>query len=176
MPRRNEAANRWLVIMGVSGAGKSTIAAALSEKLGWEFRDADAFHPPENVAKMAGGLPLVDADRWPWLQAIASWLALKQARGEAAIVTCSALKRVYRDRLRQGCAAAEFIFLKGPFQLIAERVGARQGHFMPPALLESQFNALEEPGADEAALVVDINDTPEAITRRIEAALAQSQD
>ena len=155
--------------MGVSGAGKSTIAAGLSKKFGWEFRDADSFHPPANVAKMAGGTPLDDEDRKPWLDAIAAWLAAKQAQAEPAIVTCSALKRGYRDRLRAGCREAEFVFLKGPFQLIESRIGARQGHFMPPALLKSQFEALEEPGADEAALVVSVDDAPERIVARISA-------
>ena len=139
-----------VVLMGVSGSGKSTVGAALAVALGWPLVDADDLHPPENVAKMAAGIPLTDDDRWPWLDAVGAVL------GEGdVIVACSALRRVYRDRLR-AVAPFELIYLRGDPALLAERIGHRRGHFMPAALLQSQLDTLEEPGADERPLVLDI--------------------
>ena len=157
-----------LVVMGVSGSGKSTIAQGLADRLGWPFRDGDGFHPPANVAKMASGQPLTDADRWPWLEAIAAWIDSTIATGGHGIVACSALKRAYRDILaRQHPEAVRFVFLDGTKALIGARIGARHGHFMPPALLDSQFAALEPPGEDERPIAVSIDAAPEAIVDEV---------
>jgi gluconokinase len=161
-----------VVVMGVSGAGKSTVGKLISAALDCPFRDADSFHPPANIAKMASGEPLTDADRWPWLEAIAAWIAEHRAAGTTCVVTCSALKRAYRDIVtRKQSADVRLVHLKGDFDLIAARLGRRKDHFMPPALLKSQFDALEEPDADERAIVVSIDATPEEIAARAIAAL-----
>jgi gluconokinase len=153
--------SRAVVVMGVSGSGKSTIGPLLAGALGVAFADADDFHPPANIAKMAAGTPLSDDDRWPWLDALGAHLA--QAGG---VIGCSALKRAYRDRLRTHRRDAAFLHLAGDPALIAARQAARPGHFMPPALLASQFATLEPPGADEAALALDIGAAPEAVVAR----------
>jgi gluconokinase len=161
-----------VVVMGVSGAGKSTVAKLIAARLDCPFRDADSFHPQANIEKMSRGEPLTDADRWPWLQAIAAWIAEHRAAGTTCVVTCSALKRVYRDIVtaRQS-ADVRLVYLKGEFDLIAARLAARKGHFMPPALLQSQFAALEEPAADEHAIAVPVDATPEEIASQVIAAL-----
>lgn len=151
------------VVMGVSGSGKTTIARGVADRLGWRLVEGDDFHPPENVAKMRAGTPLQDADRWPWLQAIAREIDALRARGEDAVVTSSALKRAYRDILIDARPDVVLVYLKGAKDLIAERLGARKGHFMPPALLDSQFVALEEPGDDEHPITVSIAPPPGAI-------------
>jgi carbohydrate kinase (thermoresistant glucokinase family) len=143
-----------LVFMGVSGSGKSTIARAAQERLGWEFAEGDDFHPPENVAKMAEGTPLTDADRWGWLESLADWTAERDARDEPTIITCSALRRAYRDVLRRGGAGTFFVHSTGDKHLILDRMNARE-HFMPPSLLESQLDVLEPLGADEDGMDVD---------------------
>jgi gluconokinase len=156
-----------IVVMGVSGAGKSTVGKLIAQRLDCPFRDADSFHPPANVAKMAGGQPLSDEDRWPWLRAIAAWIAEHRAAGTTCVVTCSALKRAYRDIVTEHQRAdVRLVYLEGEFDLIAARLAARKGHFMPPALLESQFDALEPPTADERAIAVSIDATPEEIAVR----------
>ena len=156
-----------IVVMGVSGAGKSTVGRLVAARLDCPFRDADSFHPPANVAKMAGGQPLTDEDRWPWLRAIAAWIAEHRVAGTTCVVTCSALKRAYRDIVTDHqCADVRLVYLKGEFDLIAARLAARKGHFMPPALLKSQFDALEPPTADERAIAVPIDATPEEIAAR----------
>jgi carbohydrate kinase (thermoresistant glucokinase family) len=160
-----------LVIMGVSGSGKSTIAELLARELGWPFRDADEFHPRANVEKMKSGVPLTDADRWPWLHAIAAFIDETRARGEHAIVTCSALKRAYRRIIIGERRDVRLVYLKGDQALIASRLASRHGHFMPPALLQSQFDALEEPGADERPITVPIDPRAEEIASRILAEL-----
>jgi gluconokinase len=160
-----------LVIMGVSGSGKSTIAALLARELGWPCRDADEFHPAANVAKMRSGTPLTDDDRWPWLKAIAAWIDEQRAAHEPGIVTCSALKRSYRDVLIGARDDVRLIYLKGDEALIAQRLAKRNHHFMPAALLRSQFETLEEPGPDEHPIVVSIAPSPEAIAAEILAAL-----
>ena len=146
-----------VVVMGVSGAGKTTVGMALAARSGWTFLDADDFHPPGNVAKMAAGTPLVDEDRWPWLDRLNSELREFEARGESAVLACSALKEAYRARLLNGVAQARLVFLRGDFELIRERAEARQHRFMPAVLLASQFETLEPP-ADalrvDAALAV----------------------
>ena len=157
-----------LVLMGVSGCGKSTIAALLAGRLGWPFAEGDDLHPPENVAKMRSGHPLSDADRTPWLERIAAWIDAQVGAGRSAIVTCSALKRSYRDLLRsQGSADTRFVYLRGSRPTIAERLADRRGHFMPASLLDSQFAALEEPGPDENASVCDISESPDAIVANL---------
>jgi len=161
-----------LVIMGVSGSGKSTVAGPLAARLGWTFQEGDALHPPANIAKMKAGTPLTDADRAPWLAAIAAWIDHQAAEGQPGIVTCSALKRAYRDVLAAGREQVLFVYLCGSQALIAARMAARKGHFMPPALLDSQFAALEPPEPDEHAIVIDIDQPVEA---QVEAIARRSQ-
>ena len=144
-----------LVFMGVSGSGKSTAAEAVRDRLGWEFAEGDDFHPPENVAKMEAGHPLTDADRWGWLESLAEWTAERDARGEPTIISCSALRRVYRDVLRRGGEGTFFVHTTGDKHLILGRMNARD-HFMPPSLLESQLDTLEPLQPDEAGMDVDI--------------------
>ncbi|WP_407560273.1 gluconokinase [Streptomyces sp. 184] len=152
-----------LVVMGVSGAGKTTVARLLSDRLGWAFAEADDFHPRTNIEKMRAGTPLTDADRGPWLRAIAAWLAARADAGENAIVTCSALKRAYRDVLRDAGPRVRFVHLHGDHDTLARRIGGRSGHFMPPALLDSQLADLEPLGPEEDGVVVDIGATPEEV-------------
>jgi len=157
-----------VVVMGVSGAGKSTVGKLIAARLDCPFRDADSFHPQANIEKMSRGEPLTDDDRWPWLQAIAAFIAEHRAAGTTCVVTCSALKRVYRDIVtNRQSADVRLVYLKGGFDLIAARLAARKGHFMPPALLRSQFDALEEPAADEHAITVPIDATPEEIAAEV---------
>ena len=157
--------------MGVSGSGKSTVARALADSLGWAFAEADEFHPPANVAKMEGGTPLTDEDRWPWLRAIRDWMSEQAARGQSTVVTCSALRRVYRDVLREAASEVRFVHLTGSRDLLAGRMGQRQGHFMPLSLLDSQLATLEVPEPDERALTLDISAAPEELVRRALAGL-----
>ena len=145
-----------IVLMGVSSSGKSTTGHRLSELLGWPFRDADSFHPPANIAKMSRGIPLEDSDRWPWLDAIAAWIDHELAERQSVVVSCSALKRSYRRRLVRDRSDVRLVFLQGSFELIRQRMAARRDHFMPVSLLENQFEVLEEPSADENALVVSV--------------------
>jgi carbohydrate kinase (thermoresistant glucokinase family) len=153
-----------IVVMGVSGAGKSTVGRLIAARLDCPFRDADSFHPNANIEKMASGQPLTDQDRWPWLRAIAAWIEQHRAAGATCVVTCSALKRAYRDIVTDRQRAdVRLVCLKGDIALIDARLKARTGHFMPPALLRSQFDTLEEPRADEHAIVVSIDAAPEEI-------------
>ena len=157
-----------IVVMGVSGAGKSTVGRLLAAQLDCPFRDADSFHPKANIEKMASGHPLTDEDRWPWLDAIAAWIAEHRAAGTTCVVTCSALKRVYRDIVtNKQNADTRLVYLKGDFDLIEARLKARKDHFMPPGLLRSQFDALEEPAFEEHAVAVSIDATPEEIAARV---------
>jgi carbohydrate kinase (thermoresistant glucokinase family) len=157
-----------IVVMGVSGAGKSTIGRIVAERLNCQFRDADSFHPKANIEKMSRGEPLTDEDRWPWLEAIAAYIAEHRAAGTRCVVTCSALKRAYRDIVTDKQSAdVRLVYLKGDFELISARLNARKGHFMPPGLLQSQFDALEEPTADENAITVSIDATPEEIAASV---------
>lgn len=160
-----------VVLMGVTGAGKSTVGTLLAQRLGLSFRDADEFHPPANVAKMSRGTPLTDEDRWPWLDAIGAHLAAHRVGG--CVVTCSALKRIYRDRLRAAAPGLRFIHLQGDMALVAARQAARQGHFMPPSLVASQFATLEPPAPEEGVIALDVAAPPEAIVRRALAALGE---
>lgn len=152
------------VVMGVSGCGKSTVGMLIAERLGARYAEGDSFHPPQNVEKMRGGQPLDDVDRLPWLEAMASAIQDWNARGEAVVLACSALKRRYRDILRSG-GEVRFIHLAGDKALIAARLAARTDHYMPPTLLDSQFAALEPPGDDEA-ITVSIEGSVEAIAQR----------
>jgi gluconokinase len=152
-----------LVVMGVSGSGKSTIADSLAARLGWRCEDGDTFHPASNVAKMSAGHPLTDEDRWPWLQAIADEIDRVCKAGERAVIACSALKRTYRDILVHGRNDVRIVFLNGTQELIAGRLAARKGHFMPPGLLTSQFATLQPPEANEHPVTVSIDAKVETI-------------
>jgi gluconokinase len=147
-----------LVIMGVSGSGKSTVAGVVSGRLGWDLAEGDDLHPAANVAKMQAGEPLTDDDRWPWLETIADWIRQHTQAGTPGVVTCSALKKRYRDVLRGENVV--FVFLQGSKDNISGRLASRHGHFMPPALLESQFEALEEPTEDENYISLCVSATP----------------
>lgn len=151
------------VVMGVSGSGKTSIGSGLARELDVEYVEGDAYHPPENVALMAAGTPLTDENRKGWLAALAARIAEAKRAGVGLVVTCSALKRSYRDILRSGAPDVRFIFLKGSRELIGERITNRRGHFMPPSLLDSQLATLEEPSPDEHAWVCDITLAPETI-------------
>lgn len=148
-----------LVLMGPSGTGKSTVGAMLSGRLGWPFQEGDDLHPAANVEKMRRGHALTDADRIPWLELVAAWIDERRAAGEPGIVTCSALKRSYRDILRRDNVT--FVNFTGDAAVVRDRMMRRQGHFMPPALLDSQFATLEAPGPDEQAIDIDIALPPE---------------
>jgi gluconokinase len=165
-----------LILMGVSGSGKSTIGGLLAKRLGWDFQDADWFHPPENVEKMHAGVPLTDDDRWPWLRAIAQWMDEAHSKDLHAVIACSALKRRYRNILLQDRPYARLVYLKGEEALIARRLATRHEHFMPAALLKSQFDALEEPGPDEDPIIVSIESTPQAIVDKIIGALSTREN
>jgi gluconokinase len=156
-----------LVVMGVSGSGKSTIASMLAHRLHWIYEDGDWLHPQSNIDKMHHGEPLNDADRWPWLQAIADWIDVTRKAGNCGVVACSALKRAYRDILIGERRDVRLVFLKGDRDLIARRTAARADHFMPPELLDSQFKALEEPTADERPIVVSVAPHPREIVEAI---------
>ena len=160
-----------LVLMGVSGCGKTTVGALLAGRLGWSTAEADDFHPPANIAKMRGGVPLDDADRLPWLEAIAAQIDRWRSEGTRGVITCSALKHRYRDIIVGHRPEVRLVFLKGERELIADRLAARLGHFMPPTLLESQFAALEEPTPEERPIVVPIQEPPQRLAERIIAAL-----
>ncbi len=158
--------------MGVSGCGKSTVAALLAGRLGWPFEEGDSLHPQANVDKMASGHPLTDDDRWPWLEKVADWVDGCLDTGRSGIITCSSLKRSYRDVIgRRGSGGrdgtVEFVYLAGSRELIADRLAARQGHFMPPELLESQFATLEEPEPDEPSIRVEVGPPASVIAAEI---------
>ncbi|TSB21320.1 gluconokinase [Streptomyces sp. NBC_01525] len=158
-----------IVVMGVAGTGKTTIGPLVAEALGVPYAEGDDFHPPANIAKMSAGTPLDDADRGPWLDAIGAWAHERAGRG--GVVSCSALKRGYRDRLRAAAPEVVFLHLTGDRALIERRMAERKGHFMPTALLDSQFATLEPLGADERGVAVDVSGTPEEIAARAADAL-----
>ncbi|SDT47253.1 gluconate kinase, SKI family [Bradyrhizobium canariense] len=164
-----------LVVMGVSGSGKTTIADKLAERIGWRCEDGDKFHPASNIAKMSAGHPLTDEDRWPWLQAIANEIDRICKAGERTVIACSALKRAYRDILVHGRDDVRIIYLKGTQQLIADRLAKRKGHFMPAGLLDSQFKTLEPPARDENPVTVSIDASVDAIVDDIVRQLGISQ-
>lgn len=152
-----------LVFMGVSGCGKTTVASIVAGRLGWAFEEGDALHPQSNIDKMRSGHPLTDDDRWPWLDKVADWVEARLDAGQNGLITCSALKRAYRDRINRRGSGVVFVFLSGSKELIAARLAARHGHFMPPDLIDSQFADLEEPGDDEPAIRVEIGPPPTVI-------------
>jgi ribose 5-phosphate isomerase A len=156
-----------LVVMGVSGSGKSTIAEDLAARLGWRFEEGDALHPEANVAKMHAGIPLTDADRQPWLECVAAWIDHQRAENQPGIITCSALKRSYREIVIGDRPEVRLVYLRGGRNLIAQRLSGRHGHFMPANLLQSQFDTLEEPGPEEDPLTVDIGPPASQIAETI---------
>ncbi|MEU9269755.1 gluconokinase [Streptomyces sp. NPDC048251] len=158
-----------VVVMGVAGTGKTTIGPLLAARLGVPYAEGDDFHPQANIDKMSAGTPLDDDDRWPWLDAIGGWADARAGLG--GVVSCSALKRSYRDRLRATAPGVVFVHLAGDRALIEDRMAHRQGHFMPTALLDSQFATLQPLQADETGVVVDVSGSPEAITGRAVTAL-----
>ena len=152
----------YVVVMGIAGCGKTIVGSRLSDRIGASFVEADEFHSPQNVAKMSQGIGLTDDDRWPWLEAICD-AAL--SKGPPCVVACSALKRRYRDFIRQRLGYVHFLYLSGSHELIGERLQKRKGHFAGASLLESQMKALEPPGPDESATVLDVSDAPDEIVR-----------
>jgi gluconokinase len=156
-----------VVVAGVSGSGKTTVGSMLAAQLGWTFADGDSFHPPASVAKMQAGQPLTDADRLPWLAAIAAWMDERIAAGQSAVVACSALKRAYRDTLVRGRPDARLAFLRVDHDVDASRLNARHGHFFPGKLLDSQFADLENPEPSEGALVVSAEVEPARVVSEI---------
>jgi gluconokinase len=165
-----------VIVMGVSGSGKSTIGSLLAGRLQWEFEDGDWFHPAANVEKMHKGIPLTDEDRWPWLLAIKAWIDKTQSEGGHGVIACSVLKRRYREVLMGDGAQTRLVFLEGSEELIARRIATRHEHFMPPSLLHSQFVALEQPGADENPITVSIVPRPTEIVTRILSALKAGEE
>ncbi|MGH3564972.1 MAG: gluconokinase [Pseudonocardia sp.] len=159
----NHARTVTLVVLGVSGVGKSSVAAELVARTGWEFVEGDDLHPEGNRRKMAAGHPLDDDDRRPWLHRVAAWIGELEAAGRSGVVTCSALKRSYRDLLRDGHPSVRFVHLLAPPELIAQRVTARQGHYMPPSLLDSQLATLEDLQPDEPGTCVDTTGDPPTV-------------
>jgi len=156
-----------LVVMGVSGVGKTTLGKMLAERLGWTFKEGDELHPAANIAKMQAGHPLDDADRAPWLDAIGAWIDAELGVDRSGVITCSALKRAYRDRLDHGRPGVRFVFIQLDQADVAARIAGRKGHFMPPSLLASQFADLQPPGADEHPLTVSIDGSTETIVDNI---------
>jgi gluconokinase len=159
-----------VIVFGVSGAGKTTIGKLLVEELGWQFYEADDFHPRANIEKMRSGLPLTDEDRWPWLERLREQIMRSLAAKENAVLACSALKRVYREHLRVS-GDVKFVFLRGDYALIERQLRRRRGHFMNPALLQSQFADLEEPQPDEDVLTIDLGRSPQELVDEIKAKL-----
>jgi len=164
-------AARQVIVMGVSGVGKSTVAKGLSITLDWTYAEGDAFHSEANVAKMASGQPLTDDDRWPWLRAIGAWLDGQIAADRPSVVTCSALRRAYRDLLRDGRPQVFFLHLAAGEDLVADRMGRRTDHYMPTSLLHSQYDTLEPLGPDEPGAVVSVDAPAPEVLRRAVAAL-----
>jgi gluconokinase len=171
----SRAAAAVVIVMGVSGSGKSTVGGLLASRLQWEFEDADWFHPASNVEKMHSGVPLTDEDRGPWLGAIAAWIDKTRRSGGHGVIACSALKRRYRDVLIGNRADVRLVYLKGDEALIARRIATRHEHFMPRSLLHSQFDALEEPGPDEKPIIVSIEPAPREIAAQVLSALSMAE-
>ena len=156
-----------VVLTGVSGSGKSTIGSVLADRLHWVFEDGDLLHPPANIAKMRAGVPLTDADRWPWLRALGAWMDERIAAGESAVVACSALKHSYRDLLRQGRPGVRLVYLAADREVLAARLTARHGHFFQASMLGSQLATLEPPGPAEGVLTVETTAPPASVAGQI---------
>jgi gluconokinase len=165
-----------VVVMGVSGSGKSTVAKGISTVTGWEFAEGDAFHSDANVAKMKAGHPLTDEDRWPWLEAIGAWISSKEDRGESAVITCSALRRAYRDVLCKNRPHVRFLHVTAPSELIRDRMEHRPGHYMPASLLPSQLATLEPLQPDEPGIAITNEGTAAVVLDRALAALGLRKD
>ena len=166
---------RAIIVMGVSGAGKSSVGERLAQRLGCSFAEGDRLHPASNVEKMAKGIPLADEDRWPWLDLVGQELASALARGDTLVLSCSALKRAYRERLRKAAGGELFfVFLKGSTELLEVRMGERTGHFMPTSLLKSQLATLESPEGEDRVVTVDIDASLETIVDNAYDALIKS--
>ncbi|WP_187393241.1 gluconokinase [Arthrobacter echini] len=159
-----DAQPRHVVVMGISGSGKTTIATHLAETLGWTFAEADEFHSAENIEKMTSGTPLTDEDRWPWLESIRAWLTEQAEAGTSTVITCSALRRAYRDVLAQAAGEVRFVHLLGDTDLILDRMKTRSGHFMPQSLLPSQLSTLEPLESDEQGIRIMNTGTPDEVT------------
>ena len=170
------AAPTTVVVMGVSGSGKSTVAAGLVERLGWEFAEGDEFHPRENVEKMRSGIPLDDDDRWPWLRRLADWIGEHERAGRSVVVTCSALKRSYRDLLRDGHPSVWFAHVAADRELLQERLEHRTGHYMPSSLLDSQLATLEPLQDDEPGAAISGAGEPDAVVSELLEALRADRD
>jgi gluconokinase len=164
-PRRQRLAT--VVLMGVAGSGKSSVMAALVARLGWPALEGDALHPPENVAKMAAGVPLTDADRAPWLGAIGGWISEREAERRSSLVTCSALRHAYRGALRRGRPSVWFVHLVAPRDVLESRIQRREGHFLPASMLESQLATLEPLEPDEPGTTIDVSSSPETLAEQI---------
>ena len=168
-PRRQRLAT--IVVMGVAGSGKSSLMAALEERLGWPTLEGDSIHPPPNIEKMAAGIPLTDADRRPWLEAIAAWIGERERARQSSIVTCSALRRSYRDILRRGHPWVWFVHLEASREVLESRIAGRTGHFLPASMLDSQLEALERLGPDEPGSTLAALEPPTRLADRIIEAL-----
>jgi gluconokinase len=155
----------FIVVMGVSGSGKTTLARGIADRMGWEFLEGDELHPAANVEKMSAGIPLDDEDRWPWLRAIGAWIDERAEAGHSGVLTCSALKRAYRDLLADGRPGVRFCHVQVDAHVIEERIAARRGHYMPPSLLPSQLKTLEPLAPDERGVVVSADSDPEEMVR-----------
>ncbi len=163
-----------VIIFGVSGAGKTTVGELLARELGWHFLEADDFHPAANIEKMRSGYPLTDEDRAPWLERLRDQIKRSLTAGERTVLACSALKRKYRQRLRVD-GEVKLVFLRGSYALISEQLSHRRGHFFDPALLQSQFDDLEEPKPDESALTIELGRTPQELVKEIKEKLHLSR-
>ncbi len=160
------APTRHVVVMGVSGCGKSTVAMRLAEAMDLPFAEADRFHPDANVTKMAAGTPLTDEDRWPWLRDLSAWMASQADLGQSTVMACSALRRSYRDLLRSGPPSLDLIHLAGPMEVVEKRMRTREGHFMPMSLLRSQYATLEPLQPDENGVVLDLREPPNLLVEQ----------
>jgi gluconokinase len=170
-----ERSTTTVVVMGVSGSGKSTVAAGMVDRLGWEFAEGDDFHPPENVEKMRSGHPLDDEDRWPWLRRLADWIGEHERAGRSVVVTCSALKRTYRDLLREGHPSVWFAHVTADRELIRDRMEHRAGHYMPASLLDSQIDTLEPLQDDEPGARISGAGSPDDVVTKLITTLSRER-
>jgi gluconokinase len=164
-----------VLVMGVSGSGKTTVGRALADRTGWPFEDADLLHAQANIDKMEAGIPLTDADRWPWLRLVADWIRQRHEAGEPGVVACSALRRAYRDLLREADPTLRIVYLQASRELLVQRLRERKGHFFPQNLLDSQLATLEEPGPDENAVSVWIGQSVAATVDNVLASLGYAE-